>query len=220
MTVLACTYGQREVDGVEGKRFEQIIVTVEAGIAEVTLNRPDRYNALGSRMVGELGEALEEIVGSGEVRAMILTGAGDRAFCSGVDLKERAEMDADGRWSHNRTLGAFAGRLARLQVPTFAALNGLAFGGGLEIALAGDFRLTAEGASFALPEIAANSPLALAYAKAAVDLASETTIEQGLRYETAAIRATLTSEDYKIGLAAFAEKRPPEFPPLTSRRMT
>ena len=284
MTVLACTYGQREVDGVEGKRFEQIIVTVEAGIAEVTLNRPDRYNALGSRMVGELGEAVEEIEGSGEVRAMILTGAGDKAFCSGVDLKERAEMDADGRWSHNRTLGAFAERLARLQVPTIAALNGLAFGGGLEIALACDFRLTAEGASFALPEvgigivpgaggtqrlprligvmrakeliltgrristedaldmglvskvvprsslmeearslaqeIAANSPLALAYAKAAVDLASETTIEQGLRYETAAIRATLSSEDYKIGLAAFAEKRPPEFPPLTSRRMT
>ena len=284
MTVLACTYGQREVDGVEGKRFEQIIVTVEAGIAEVTLNRPDRYNALGSRMVGELGEAVEEIEGSGEVRAMILTGAGDKAFCSGVDLKERAEMDADGRWSHNRTLGAFAERLARLQVPTIAALNGLAFGGGLEIALACDFRLTAEGASFALPEvgigivpgaggtqrlprligvmrakeliltgrristedaldmglvskvvprsslmeearslaqeIAANSPLALAYAKAAVDLASETTIEQGLRYETAAIRATLSSEDYKIGLAAFAEKRTPEFPPLTSRRMT
>jgi enoyl-CoA hydratase/carnithine racemase len=284
MTVLACTYGQREVDGVESKRFEQIIVTVEAGIAEVTLNRPDRSNAPGSRIVGELGEAVEEIEGSGEVRAMVLTGAGDKAFCSGVDLKERAEMDADGRWSHNRALGAFAGRLARLQVPTIAALNGLAFGGGLEIALACDFRLTAEGASFALPEvgigivpgaggtqrlprligvrrakeliltgrrictedaldmglvskvlprsslmeearslaqeIAANSPLALAYAKAAVDLASETTIEQGLRYETAAIRAPLSSEDYKIGLAAFAEKRTPEFPPLTSRRMT
>ena len=284
MTVLACTYGQREVDGVEGKRFEQIIVTVEAGIAEVTLNRPDRYNALGGRIVGELGEALEEIEDSGEVRAMVLTGAGDKAFCSGVDLKERAEMDADGRWSHNRALGAFAGRLAGLQVPTIAAFNGLAFGGGLEIALACDFRLTAEGASFALPEvgigivpgaggtqrlprligvtrakeliltgrristedaldmglvskvvprsslmeearslaqeIASNSPLALAYAKAAVDLASETTIEQGLRYETAAIHATLSSEDYKIGLAAFAEKRPPEFPPLTSRRMT
>jgi enoyl-CoA hydratase/carnithine racemase len=69
-------------------------------------------------------------------------------------------------------------------------------------------------------EIAANSPLALAYAKAAVDLAPETTIEQGLRYETAAIRATLSSEDYKIGLAAFAEKRTPAFPPLTSRRIT
>jgi enoyl-CoA hydratase/carnithine racemase len=284
MTVLACTWDQREVDSVEDQRFEQIMVTAEAGIAEVTLNRPDRYNALGSRIVGELDEALEEIEGSGDVRAMVLTGAGDKAFCSGVDLKERAEMDADGRWSHNRALGAFAGRLARLQVPTIAALNGLAFGGGLEIALACDFRLAAEGARFALPEvgigivpgaggtqrlprligvtrakeliltgrristkdalhiglvskavsrsslmeearslaqeIAANSPLALAYAKAAVDLAAETTIEQGTRYETAAIRATLSSEDYEIGLAAFAEKRTPEFPPLTSRQMT
>jgi enoyl-CoA hydratase/carnithine racemase len=284
MTVLACTYSQRGVGSVEVERFEQIVVTAEAGIATVTLNRPERYNALGSRIVDELGEALESIEGAGEVRAMVLTGAGDKAFCSGVDLKERAEMDADGRWSHNRALGAFAERFARLQVPTIAALNGLAFGGGLEIALACDFRVAAEGARFALPEvgigivpgaggtqrlprligvtkakeliltgrrisaedaldmglvskvvprsslmeearslaeeIAANSPLAVAYAKAAVDLASETTIEQGLRYETAAIRATLTSEDYKIGLTAFAEKRTPEFPPLTSRRIT
>lgn len=78
------------------------------------LNRPDRYNALGSRIVDELGEALEEIEGSGEVRAMILTGAGEKAFCSGVDLKERSEMDADEKWAHNRALNAFAERLARL----------------------------------------------------------------------------------------------------------
>lgn len=268
----------------ESERFEQILVSTEAGVATVTLNRPDRYNALGSRIVGELGEALEEIEGSGKVRVMVLTGVGEKAFCSGVDLKERAEMDADERWSHNRALNAFAERLARVQVPTIAALNGLAFGGGLEITLACDFRIAVEGARFALPEvgigivpgaggtqrlprlvgptkakeliltgrrieagaalemglisrvvpagslmdealalageIAANSPLALAYAKAAVDLASETAIEQGLRYETAAIRATLSSEDYRIGLAAFAEKQKPEFPPLTLRRMT
>lgn len=268
----------------DAERFREIEVTSEGGIATVMLNRPERYNALGARIVGELGEALEQIESSGEVRAMVLTGAGDKAFCSGVDLKERAAMDADERWTHNRALNAFAERLARLQVPTIAALNGLAFGGGLEITLACDFRLAAEGARFALPEvgigivpgaggtqrlprligptkakeliltgkrvdadaalemglvgqvvpsdslmeaatalareIAANSPLALAYAKAAVDLASETTIEQGLRYETAAIRATLSSEDYKIGLAAFAEKRAPEFPPLTLRRIT
>ncbi len=268
----------------EDGRFEQITVSVEEGVATVTLNRPDRYNALGSRIVGELVEVLEDVEGSGQTRVMILTGAGERAFCSGVDLKERAKMDADERWAHNRALNAFAERLARLQVPTIAALNGLAFGGGLEITLACDFRLAVEGATFALPEvgigivpgaggtqrlprlvgptrakeliltarrisagealemglvskvvppgslmdeagalareIAANSPLALAYAKAAVDLASETSIEQGLRYETAAIRATLSSEDYKRGLAAFAEKRQPEFPPLNARRVT
>ena len=268
----------------ESERFEQILVDTEAGIATITLNRPERYNALGARMVDELGRALEALEGSGDVRAMVLTGAGDKAFCSGVDLKERAEMDADERWSHNRALGAFAERLARLQVPTIAALNGLAFGGGLEITLACDFRIAAEGARFALPEvgigivpgaggtqrlprligptkakeliltgrrvdaraalemglvsqvvpsdslmveaatlareITTNSPLALAYAKAAIDLASETTIEQGLRYETAAISTTLSSEDYKIGLAAFAEKQTPKFPPLTTRRVT
>jgi len=274
----------RGVGSVESERFEQILVETKAGIATITLNRPDRYNALGIRMVDELGAALDVLEGSGDVRAMVLTGAGDKAFCSGVDLKERAEMDADGRWAHNRALGVLAERLARLQVPTIAALNGLAFGGGLEITLACDFRIATEGARFALPEvgigivpgaggtqrlprligptkakeliltgkrvdagaalemglisqvapssslmeeawslaeeIAANSPLALAYAKAAIDLASETTIEQGLRYETAAIRTTLSSEDYEIGLAAFAERQTPRFPPLTACRVT
>jgi enoyl-CoA hydratase/carnithine racemase len=274
----------RRVHIVDSERFEQIMVTDEGGVATVTLDRPNRYNALGSRIVEELGEVLTEIETSGRIRAVILTGAGERAFCSGVDLKERAEMDADERWAHNRALGAFAERLARLQLPTIAAINGLAFGGGLEITLACDFRIAAEGATFALPEvgigivpgaggtqrlprlvgptrakeliltgrrvdaqtaltmglvskivspgslmdeartlaeeICANSPLALAYAKAAVDLALETPIEQGLRYETAAIRATLSSEDYGIGLSAFAQKRKPSFPPLTARRIT
>ena len=267
-----------------GTDFEQIGASLRGGVATVTLNRPERYNALGVHIIGELRQVLDEIEGSGEVRVMILTGAGDKAFCSGADLKERAGMDADERWSHNRSMVALAENLARLQIPTIAALNGLAFGGGLEISLACDFRLAARGARFALPEvglgiipgaggtqrlprlvgqtrakemiltgrrinaeraldmglvsevvpaeslmetarvlaeeIAANSPLALAYAKAAVDLASETTIEQGLRYETAAIRATLASEDYRIGLAAFAQKSSPEFPPLSARRIT
>jgi enoyl-CoA hydratase/carnithine racemase len=269
---------------VDSDRFEQIMVTDEGGVATVTLDRPDRYNALGSRIVEELGEVITAIESLGHIRAVILTGAGERAFCSGVDLRERAEMDADERWAHNRALGAFAERLARLQLPTIAAINGLAFGGGLEITLGCDFRIAAEGATFALPEvgigivpgaggtqrlprlvgptrakeliltgrrvdaqtalsmglvskivspgslmdeartlaeeICANSPLALAYAKAAVDLALETPIEQGLRYETAAIRATLSSEDYGIGLSAFAQKRKPSFPPLTARRIT
>lgn len=268
----------------DGQRFEEIEVSVEGGVATLRLNRPDRYNALGARIVDELGAALDDIEGTGEARVLILTGAGEKAFCSGVDLKERAAMSADEKWAHNRALNAFAERLARLQAPTIAALNGLAFGGGLEITLACDFRLAVEGARFALPEvglgivpgaggtqrlprlvgptrakeliltarridartalgiglvskvvpagslmeearafaaeIAANSPFALAHAKAAVDVAMETSLEQGLRYETAAIRATLASEDYAIGLSAFAEKRAPEFPPLTARRVT
>lgn len=268
----------------DGRGFEQVELVTDGGVATVRLSRPDRYNALGSLIVEELGRALDAVEGDGEARVMILTGAGEKAFCSGVDLKERAAMDVDERWAHNRALNAFAERLAKLQVPTIAALNGLAFGGGLEITLACDFRIAAEGATFSLPEvgigivpgaggtqrlprlvgptrakemiltgrgvdadtalemglisevvpqdelmqeartlageISANSPLALAHAKAAVDLAMETAIEQGLRYETAAIRATLASEDYATGLASFAEKQTPEFPPLTARRIT
>jgi enoyl-CoA hydratase/carnithine racemase len=264
--------------------YEQIEVSVEDRVATVMLNRPDRSNALGTRIVEELERALEEIEGSGDVRALILTGAGEKAFCSGADLKERREMDADERWEHNRALNSFAQRLARLQVPTVAAINGLALGGGFEISLACDFRIAADHAEFALPEVglgivpgaggtqrlprligpskakeliltarridaatalemgivnkvaskdglleeahtlaketAKNSPLALAYAKAAVDISMETPIEQGLRFETAAIRATLGSEDYQTGLAAFAEKRTPEFRALTARRIT
>lgn len=272
--------------GVRGvtNTYEQIEISIEDNIATVKLNRPERFNALGGRIVEELGHALNEIEVSEEARAVILTGAGDRAFCSGVDLKERREMDADERWAHNRALNAFSERLARIQVPTIAAINGLAFGGGFEITLACDFRISADHAEFALPEVgigiipgsggtqrlprligptrakelilsarridsetalsmgilskiasknqlleeartlaketAKNSPLAVAYAKAAVDIAMETPIEQGLRFETAAIRATLASEDYQIGLAAFAEKRSPDFPPLTARRIT
>lgn len=264
--------------------FEEVRVTVEDGIAAATLNRPARYNALGARIANELNAMLDGIEKDSEVRALILTGAGDRAFCSGVDLKERREMDADGRWAHNRALNEFAERLAKLQIPTIAAINGLALGGGFEITLACDFRVAAEQAEFGLPEvgigiipgaggtqrlprligptkakdliftarrigaeealemgilsrivpadqltdaakeiagtIAQNSPLAVALAKASIDIGMETSIEQGLRFETAAIRTTLASEDYQEGLAAFAEKRPPEFPPLTARRIT
>jgi enoyl-CoA hydratase/carnithine racemase len=263
--------------------MDHVEVGFDGRVATVTLNRPEKYNAIGSRMAEELGEALDEVE-SGGARAVILTGAGERAFCSGVDLKERSAMDADGKWAHNRELNEFANRLARLQIPTIAAINGLALGGGFEITLACDFRLAASHAELALPEVglgiipgaggtqrlprlvgpsrakemiltgrriksaealamglvndvvegaelsdaatalaeetAKNSPLALAYAKAAVDVAMETSVEQGFRFETTAIRATLASDDYAEGLSAFSEKRKPDFPPLTARRIT
>lgn len=77
--------------------FEQIEVSVENRVATVTLNRPDRSNALGAKIVKELERSLGEIEDAGDVRALILTGAGEKAFCSGADLKERREMDADER---------------------------------------------------------------------------------------------------------------------------
>ncbi|MBL1899137.1 3-hydroxybutyryl-CoA dehydratase, partial [Klebsiella pneumoniae] len=71
--------------------FEHLEVSVEGRVAVARLNRPERYNAIGVRLARELGEFVEGVEGT-DVRAVILTGAGDRAFCSGVDLKERREM--------------------------------------------------------------------------------------------------------------------------------
>jgi enoyl-CoA hydratase/carnithine racemase len=273
---------ERKWSVAEDKRHA--VLSIEGRVATIALNRPEKYNAIGSRMVDELGEILDEVEAGGEIRAVILTGAGERAFCSGVDLKERSAMTADEKWAHNRGLNAFVWRLAKLQIPTIAAINGLALGGGFEMTLACDFRLAADNAEFALPEVglgiipgaggtqrlprligpsrakeliltarrikasealamgvvnkvvggdalldeakslaeeaAKNSPLALAYAKAAVDVAMETSVEQGFRFETAAIRATLASDDYAEGLSAFSEKRKPDFPPLTARGIT
>ncbi len=254
----------------------QLLIRLEAGIATLTLNRPERMNALGVAIVEQLLQALEVIEADPGVRVLILTSAGERAFCTGADLKERAAMDADARWAHNRALNMCADRLAGLQIPSIAAVNGLALGGGCEISLACDFRIAAEHAVFALPEVglgiipgaggtqrlprligpvrakeliftarrigadqalewglvsqvvpqqqliqaacdfassmAQHSPLALDYAKAAIDVGLEIPLEQGLRYETAAIRACLSAEDYQIGLAAFAAKQKPVFP--------
>jgi enoyl-CoA hydratase/carnithine racemase len=209
MTVLACTRGQREVDSVEDQRFEQIMVTAEAGIAEVTLNRPDRYNAAlnGLAFGGGLEIALAcdfRLAAEGarfalpEVGIGIVPGAGGtQRLPRLIGVTRAKELILTGR-----------------RISTKDALDI-----GLVSKAVSRSSLMEEARSLA-QEIAANSPLALAYAKAAVDLAAETTIEQGTRYETAAIRATLSSDDYKLGLAAFAERRTPVFPPLTSRRIT
>jgi enoyl-CoA hydratase/carnithine racemase len=258
-------------------QYEQITLELANDIATLTLNRPERLNALGSQIVAELQAALAGIEATGAARALILTGSGQRAFCSGADLKERAALDAAGRWAQNRALNELANQIARLPFPTIAALNGLAFGGGCEISLACDFRLAAAHVQIALPEVglgiipgaggtqrlprlvgptrakelifsarridaetalawglvsrvvpaeelpstaqsfasdmARQSPFAVAHAKAAIDVAMETALEQGLRYETAAIRAALGGEDYEIGLRAFANKETPVFPP-------
>jgi enoyl-CoA hydratase/carnithine racemase len=263
--------------------FTELSVTVDQGVAVLTLNRPDQRNALNVRLVDELNAALAQIANAGQARALILTATGEQAFSAGVDLKERRGMSAEQRWAHNRALNDVCEQLAHSQTPTIAALNGLALGGGFELALACDFRIAAEHAQVGLPEvslgivpgaggtqrlprligptrakeliltarraaaaealaigllnqvtpperllaaahdlarqIARNSPLAVAYAKAAIDHGLEMSLEQGLRYETAAIRATLAADDYQIALAAFAEKRAPEFPPLNIRRL-
>ena len=122
-------------------------------IALVTLDRPERMNALSRALVARFGELGREIATQADVRLVIVTGAGDKAFCAGADLKERAGM-SDGEvrallLSYESELGW----LESIDVPTVAAINGAALGGGLELALLCDLRVAAQHAVLGLPEV-------------------------------------------------------------------
>jgi enoyl-CoA hydratase/carnithine racemase len=120
--------------------------------AVVELNRPDRRNALDRATVRELGRIGRELGADASVRAAILIGAGDRAFCAGADLKEREGMSDE---EVREMLGLYRSELAWLgssPFPSVAALNGAALGGGLELALACDLRCAAPHAVLGLPE--------------------------------------------------------------------
>jgi enoyl-CoA hydratase/carnithine racemase len=122
------------------------------GIAIVTLNRPDAANALSKQMLNELNEIITDIKEDPEVRVVILTGAGEKAFCAGADLKERRGMSDDEVKKAVRLIGATVNGVEALPQPVIAALNGAAFGGGLELALACDLRVGALGAKVGLTE--------------------------------------------------------------------
>jgi enoyl-CoA hydratase/carnithine racemase len=120
------------------------------GIVRIRLNRPERLNALGVDMVAALQAAIADAI-AGRARVVLIRGTG-RAFCAGADLKERRTMDEAARVKHNRAINAAVDALAAAPMPTIAVVNGLAMGGGCEIALACDLRYAAEDAQIGLTE--------------------------------------------------------------------
>jgi len=252
-----------------------IDVERRGAVALVTVNRPDALNALDLEHALALRDRLEELAADEAVRAVVVTGAGEKAFVAGADIKYMQALDVLGarRWSElGHRIGAL---LETMPKPTVAAVNGYALGGGCELALACDVRLASTRAKLGQPEVnlgvfpgwggsvrlaratslgfakelifsgrmvdadealrrglvnsvhepdellpqalalaeafAAKSPLALAHAKEAANLALQGDHRANLEAEVRLWAMLFASEDQKEGMAAFVEKRAPRF---------
>jgi enoyl-CoA hydratase len=129
-------------------------LSVDDTIATLTLNRPDKLNAINMAMLTALEETIAQLEGDQAVRVVLLTGAGERAFSAGADITAWSALEPLDMWrGWIRDGHRVFGHLARLRQPVIAALNGYTFGGGLELALAADIRLAAEHAELAFPEV-------------------------------------------------------------------
>lgn len=255
--------------------LESIIVDRKNFLAVITLNRPEALNAFNFATLCELQAAVEEIRTDPDVRAVIFTGSGDKAFSVGADLKERKTLsEIEVRRNLNK-IGDVFSLIDQLPQPTIAAMNGYAFGGGMELALACDFRFVVSGTLMGLTETSlaiipgaggtqrlprligqakaleliltakritseealeygivnnvvereellnastrfanemlANGPLAIQQAKFAIKQGMGVDIQTGLQIERKAYEVIIPTEDRLEALAAFSEKRKPNF---------
>ncbi len=253
------------------------LTSPEPHITIVAMNRPDARNALDTTMMEELRAVFSAwYVEPGETRCIIITGTGDKAFCAGADLKERNGM-SDATWRRQHAIVEQMVRaMTDCPVPIIAAVNGAAFAGGCEIALAADFIYASANARFAQTEvalgiipgamgtqnlpraiglrrakeailsgtpfsaeqahawglvntlfatvdelragaldaarrIAANAPVAVRQAKAAISKSADLDRANGYAYEIEAYNRTVGTEDRREGIAAFNEKRRPQY---------
>jgi enoyl-CoA hydratase len=136
--------------------FQEVIVEKLDNVGRITINRPDQLNAISRRTLEEMEHALKEFRNDQTIRVIILTGAGEKAFCAGADLKGgifTPETDSVRGARLARMGQEFTEMIEKYEKPVIAAVNGLALGGGCEIALACDMIVASENAQFGQPEI-------------------------------------------------------------------
>ena len=133
--------------------YQTLLVEKRNRIAFVTINRPDKLNALNAQAKTELKAAFEEIRDDSEVDAVVLTGAGEKGFVAGTDIKELTQLDEQSGKSFSEEGQAVLNLIENLGKPVIAAVNGYALGGGTELALACHIRIASENAKFGQPEV-------------------------------------------------------------------
>jgi enoyl-CoA hydratase/carnithine racemase len=252
-----------------------VLVERDEHLVQLILNRPEVLNAINNTLIQELTSAVDSLAADDSVWAIILRGAGERAFCSGADLKVRRDFTPE-QWTEQRALirHLFA-RLRSVPQPMIAAVHGFALGGGTELALMADFIVAAEDAVFGLTEVSLgilpggggtqslprmigrnrakeliytarrvpaeeafrlglvnhvvprpellpkavalaeeimrNSPYSVRQVKWAIDQGADLPFEEGLEREHAAYMRAIASQDRREGIAAFNERRRPQF---------
>jgi enoyl-CoA hydratase/carnithine racemase len=251
-------------------------VEVAGRVATVTLNRPEALNAISTELAVALAEAVEPLATDPGVRAVVLTGAGERAFCVGADLKQRAGLDDHGWFVQREAFRRGFAAVRRCPLPTVAAVSGFALGGGTELAISCDLVVAADDAIFGLPEVrlglvpagggtqllvrrvgrsaardlvltgrrvradearrlgladrvvptgevlaaatalaaelAGNAPTAVRMAKWALEVGGDLPLEAAMEVEDQAWRRAVLSDDRREGIAAWVEKREPDWP--------
>jgi enoyl-CoA hydratase len=137
-----------------GLEFKNILVEVNSGVATITINRPDKLNALNKDTIQELHDALAQEESNRDVRVIVITGSGQKAFVAGADISEFASFSIE----EGKELSASGHKklfdfVENLNKPVIAAVNGFALGGGLELAMSCHFRIASDNARMGLPEV-------------------------------------------------------------------
>lgn len=134
--------------------FDNILLENNEGVATITINRPKKLNALNKATIQELHEAFSEAQDDDEVKVIILTGSGEKAFVAGADISEFADFSPEeGKRLAAEGQTKLFDFVANLSKPVIAAVNGFALGGGLELAMAAHFRIASDSAKMGLPEV-------------------------------------------------------------------
>jgi len=133
--------------------YENLLIERDGGVLVVTINRPEKLNALNTKTVTELGQVMDEAGSDSAVKAIVLTGSGEKSFVAGADINELAVQTPVSGREHARSGQRVFDRIERLGKPVIAAVNGFALGGGCELAMACTLRIASDTAKFGQPEI-------------------------------------------------------------------